>query len=182
MKKLFIILPFLALPINSMAENIASDNIIDGAVNMLYPSYCNDVFTPTSDQNLSNAKIWYTKAKTIISNCYKQAEANTSLLPRNNPAYQKCFIADFLIRTSSMTIDKKMQREGKKSILPDLYFSEQGWQVRFDNARKGIPNEEIELHGEYYNYLKNTIHEAGDKLSTACARYRYRNGKRPSNN
>ncbi|CAI3923325.1 unnamed protein product [Commensalibacter communis] len=99
MKKLSAILPFLALPINSFAENIASDNIIDGAVNMLYPSFCNDVFMPTSDQNLSNAKIWYTKAETIISNCYKRAEENTSLLPKDNPAYQKCFIADFLVRT-----------------------------------------------------------------------------------
>lgn len=63
MKKLFAILPFLALPMTSIAADRASDDTINGAINMLVPSYCTDVFIPNPP--VEKAQNWHKKPKQL---------------------------------------------------------------------------------------------------------------------
>jgi len=166
MKKLLAILPFLALPITSIAADRASDDTINGAINMLVPSYCTDVFVPNPP--VEKAQNWHKKAETTISSCYQNAAQNTSVLPKDNPVYEKCLLADFLVKGNRIGLNKDAEKEGKPPIITGSYFSDDSFQDRVSNFKKGLSNYEQD---EYQDYLAKTLHIMGPRLSETCARY-----------
>lgn len=166
MKKLFAILPFLALPMTSIAADRASDDTINGAINMLIPSYCTDVFIP--DPPVEKAQNWHKKAETIISNCYQKAAQNTSVLPKDNPVYEKCLLADFLVRANRVTLNTDAKKAGKQPFISGSYFTNDSFQNRFNNLKKDIPSYEQD---DYQNYMSKTLNTMGTRISETCARY-----------
>ncbi|WP_271839943.1 hypothetical protein [Commensalibacter communis] len=158
MKKLLAILPLLALPIASIAADRASDATINTAIDMIVPGYCENAFMPNT--NPLNAQKWYEKTKIIIQNCYEQANKNTSLLPKNNPAYEKCLIADALITQKRENLDKPLK-------IADTYFLNDAFQDRYANFTKDLYGQEID---ESYEYMLKTYKIANFILVEHCAR------------
>lgn len=158
MKKLLAILPFLAMPIASIAADRASDATINAAINMIQPGYCENILEP--NKNLLNTQKWYEKTKKIISNCYEQASKNTSLLPKNNPEYEKCLIADLLITEDRENLEKPLK-------IADTYFLNDAFQERYANFTKDLHGQDID---ESYKYMLKTYKIANFILVEHCAR------------
>lgn len=67
--------------------------------------YCNVLFLPNPSS--SQFQDWYAKSEKIFSECYKQAETNTSLLPTDNPEYEKYLLIGDLITIKRREILEK---------------------------------------------------------------------------
>jgi len=89
------IISLFTFPIASIAADRAPDATINAALAIITPGYCDNAFMP--DTPSSKTENWYKEAEATISNCYNEANKNKSLLPKNNPAYKQCLIADLLI-------------------------------------------------------------------------------------
>lgn len=158
MKKLLLILPLLAMPMTSIAADRASDAAINAAIEMIQPGYCENILQP--NKNLSNTQKWYKKTKTIISNCYEQANKNTSLLPKNNPEYEKCLIADVLVTNDRLKSDKPLK-------IADTYFLNNAFQDRYANFTKDLYGQEID---ESYEYMLKTYKLSNFVLLENCVK------------
>ncbi|WP_282074126.1 hypothetical protein [Commensalibacter communis] len=162
MKKLLAILPFLALPINSIAADKASNDAIDATINMIMPTgYCNILFLPNPSS--SQFQDWYAKSEKVLSECYKQAETNTSLLPTDNPEYEKCLIGDLITIKRREILEKK-----KQSTVSSEYFSDKSFLNRFSKITKGLNSHEMR---EYHEFLANTFEVIQDRLPRTCYQY-----------
>jgi len=157
------IISLFTFPIASIAADRAPDATINAAISMIEPGYCD--FATVTTPNSSKVQIWYDNAKKAIISCYKEANKNTSILPKNNPAYAKCLIADFVVKANVSTLKNTVDLEGTR-LLDDLYFSNQEFQNRFANVTKDIHGQE---NNEYRENMRKILHTANDKLRNSCS-------------
>lgn len=157
------ILPFLTFPMASIAADRALDATINAALEMITPGYCD--FASTTIPDRKQVRNWYDNAKKNIISCYEEANKNTSTLPKNNPAYEKCVIADFLVKADVDTLNQDGQKLEAKKYIYDTYSSNLIFQDRFANVTKDIHGQE---NNEYREYMRKTLHTASNKLKKSC--------------
>lgn len=152
------IISLFTVPIASIAADRAPDATINAALEMITPGYCENAFMP--DTPLSKTENWYKKAEVTISSCYNEANKNKSLLPKNNPAYEKCLIADLLITENK---NKPSQKN-----INNKYFSNDVFQERYANFTKDLYGNEID---ETTDYLSKIFNLSQDRLNKNCVQY-----------
>lgn len=153
------IISLFTVPITSIAADRAPDATINAALEMITPGYCENAFMP--DTPSSKTESWYKEAEATISSCYNEANKNKSLLPKDNPTYEKCLITDALITENTI-------KTTHLKNINNQYFSNELFQKRFSNYTKDLYGKKIDEVGDY---LSKTLRLSQDKLNKTCAQY-----------
>jgi len=158
------IISLFTFPMASIAADRAPDATINAAIKMIAPGYCDFASMTTPDRQ--KVRIWYDNAKKTIISCYKEANKNSSILPKNNPAYEKCVVADFLVKSDVDTLNQDGQKLEEKKYIYDTYSADKIFQDRFANLTKDLYGKE---NNEYREYMRKILHAANDKLKKSCS-------------
>jgi len=153
------IVSLFTFPMASIAADRAPDVIINAAIAMIEPGYCNAIWK--KNPQTSKVEAWFNSTKSSIIKCYEEATKNTSILPKNNPAYEKCVIADFVAVANVAALNKGVEMP----VLGDDYFLSKEFQKRFANVTKDMHGQEMD---EYRENMRKSIHATSDKLKNSC--------------